>query len=144
MIKSVTSFAVLGFVLIASSGEAYAGHCRSGSNSQRIRCLNNEVAYLTAKYKQAEIDIVGLQGRLATAEETLKTLTNDYKTLLGDHSALEQRVDVIDASLRGAVKYGTHLKMRSLKWDNKCLSQTHADSASAENCDTAPRWFLFE
>ncbi len=144
MLKAIATGAMLAIGLFVSSGEAYAGHCRSGTSKERIRCLNNEVAYLTTKYKQAEENILDLTGQLATTNESLATLTTAHGDLVKRHDELAEKVDTMATSVNGSVKYGTHLKMRSLKWDNKCLSQTGADTASAENCDTAPKWFLFD
>jgi hypothetical protein len=49
------------FFLVATSGEAQAGHCRAGWSRDRIKCLNSEVAYLTAKQRQTQRNLDALK-----------------------------------------------------------------------------------
>jgi hypothetical protein len=51
----------LAIFLLASSGEAQAGHCRAGWGRDRIKCLNSEVAFLTAKQKQTQRSLDALK-----------------------------------------------------------------------------------
>ena len=55
---------MLVFFLVASSGEAQAGHCRAGWSRDRIQCLNSEVAYLTAKQKQTQRNLDALKAEI--------------------------------------------------------------------------------
>jgi hypothetical protein len=61
------SILALLFLGIGSLGidPALAGHCRKGSNAQRIRCLNSEVSYLTEKWKEARVETRALREDLA-------------------------------------------------------------------------------
>ena len=55
---------MLVFFLMATSGEAQAGHCRAGWSRDRIKCLNSEVAYLTAKQKQTQRSLDALKAEI--------------------------------------------------------------------------------
>jgi hypothetical protein len=47
-----------------TQGDASAGHCRRGSNAEKIRCLNSEVAYLTEKWKETRAEVDALRAEI--------------------------------------------------------------------------------
>lgn len=51
--------------------DAYAGHCRKGTNSQKIRCLNSEVGYLTAKWKEALGEVRVLRSEVSALRDEI-------------------------------------------------------------------------
>lgn len=55
---------IVGILIAIISTDSFAGHCRKGSQAERTRCLNNEVAYLTTLNKRRAGEIRKLEQEL--------------------------------------------------------------------------------